>query len=112
MKMSTTDQVRMLYAAYFGGGPPVDSTRIAQKESQMRNVTLNAAIATVLSAKFGGAAAEVIEREPLDSPVDMYSTNSTKTFSNYNHFDPADKKKKQTRKRNKAASASRKRNRK
>jgi hypothetical protein len=111
----------MLYAAYFGSGPSIDvpsspllSTEQtdSQKESQMRNVTLNAAIATILSNKFGAAAAEMVEREPLDSPVDEYSTKSTKMFTSYKTFDPAEKKKKETRKRNKAAAASRKRNRK
>lgn len=109
--MSTLDEVHMLYAAYFSRGYSAEDRHIAQKESQMRNVTLNAAIATVLSTKFGGVAAEVIEREPIGYPSDSLSFNP-KTSISHRHSDPAEKKKKLTRKRNKAASASRKRNRK
>lgn len=79
----------------------------------MRNVTLNAAIATVLSAKFtGGGSAEVIQREPqtFASPVPQRESKSRTIISPYLASEL--KKKEAKQKRKKIAAESRKRNRK
>lgn len=81
----------------------------------MRNVSLNAAIATILSAKFTAGEPQpnmVMERDCMDSNVDCAPVRQYDSARSYFGFDSAEKKKKQSRKRNKAADASRRRNRK
>lgn len=78
----------------------------------MRSVTLTAAIATVLSQKFvGTGGAEVVPREPENYPAPVWSGDRS-SRSSYPVFDSLDKRKKANRRKNKAAAASRKRNRK
>jgi hypothetical protein len=77
------------------------------------NITLNAAIATVLSSKFSsGGSAEVIQREPREfaSPVPQRESKSRTILSPYAASELKKAEAKRTRK--KIAAASRKRNRK
>lgn len=78
-----------------------------------RSATLTAAIATVLSQKFSGGSAEVIQREPREefaSPVPQRESKSRTIVSPYLASEL--KKSEAKRKRKKIAAASRKRNRK
>lgn len=78
----------------------------------IRSATLTAAIATVLSHKFSGGSAEVVQREPREfaSPVPQRESKSRTTVSPYLASEL--KKSEAKRKRKKIAAASRKRNRK
>lgn len=82
----------------------------------MRNsITLNAAIAAVLSQKFvGGESAQIVQRDPESYPAPV--SNSTERSYSLprapQHFDSLDRKSQHNRKRKKIANASRKRNRK
>jgi hypothetical protein len=79
-----------------------------------RSLTLTAAIATVLSAKFAGGSAEVVPREPESYPApspawDVERRTSHSAYSSYGASEA--KKEAAKRKRKKIAKASRKRNR-